>query len=54
MLTYTIDVFEKIDITTIDISGAFLETNMTKREDDVHVILDGHIAQLLAKIAPET
>ena len=54
MLTCMIDAFEKRDVATADIPGTFLQTKMPKGEDDVHVILDGRMAELLAKIAPET
>ena len=54
MLTCMIDAFEKRDVATANIPGAFLQTKMPKGEDDVHVILDGRMAELLAKIAPET
>ena len=49
-----IDAFEKRDVTTVDIPGAFLRTKMPKGDDDVNVILDGRMAELLAKIAPKT
>ena len=51
MLTSTIDAFEKRDVATVDIPGAFLQTKMPKEEEDVQVILDGRMAKL---IAPET
>ena len=54
MLTGMINTFEKRDVATVDIPGEFLQTKMPKGEDDVHVILDGQMAELLAKIAPET
>ena len=54
MLTCMIDVFERRDVATVDIPGAFIQTKMPKDEKDVHVVLDGHMAELLAKIAPET
>ena len=54
MLTCMIDAYEKRDVATVDIPGAFLQTKMPKGEKDVHVILDGRMAELLAKIAPET
>ena len=54
MLTCMIDTFEKRDVATLDIPGAFLQTKMTKREGDVHVILDDRMAELLAKIDPKT
>ena len=49
-----VDAFEKRDVATVDIPGAFLQTKMPKREDNVHVILDGRMAELLASINPET
>ena len=54
MLTYMIDAFKKRDVATFTIQGAFLQTNMPKGEDDVHVILDGQLVELLAKSLPET
>ena len=41
MLTYMIGAFEKRDVATVDIPGAFLQTKMPKGEDDVHMILNG-------------
>ena len=49
-----IDTFEKRDVATVNIPGAFLQTKMPKGEKDVHVILDGRMAELFTKIAPET
>ena len=54
MLTYMIDAFEKRDVAAVDIPGAFLQTKMPKGEDNVHVILDGQMAELPAKIDPKT
>ena len=54
MFTCMIDAFEKRDVATVDIPGAFLQTKMPKEEKDFHVILDGRMAKLLAKITPET
>ncbi len=54
MLTCMIDLYEGRDVATVDIPGAFLQTKMPKDKKDVHVILDGRMAELLAKIAPET
>ena len=51
MLTFMVAAFEKRDVATVDIPGAFFQTKMRKKEH-VHVILDGRIAELLAKIAP--
>ena len=41
MLTCMIDAFERRDVVTVDIPGAFLQTKMPKDEKDVHVVLDG-------------
>ena len=41
MLMCMIDAFKKRDVATVDITGTFLQTKMPKREDDMHVILDG-------------
>jgi hypothetical protein len=54
LLTCMIDAFEGRDVATVDIPGAFLQTKMPEDEEDVHVILDGRMAELLAKIAPDT
>ena len=53
-LTCMIDAYEKRDVAMADIPGAFLQTKMPKDEEDVHVMLDGRMAELLAKISPET
>ena len=53
MLTCTIAAFDRRDITTVDITGAFLQTKMPTGEHDVHFILNGKIAELLAKISPK-
>ena len=54
MCTCMSDAFKKRDIATVDIPGAFLQTKMPKGEDGVHMVLDGRMAELLAKIDPET
>ena len=54
IITCVIDSHEKRDVATVDIPGAFLQTKMPQNEDDVHVVLDGKIAELLAKIFPDT
>ena len=53
IMTCVIDAFERRDVATVDIPGAFLQA---KQPDDeiVHVVLDGRMAELLAKISPET
>ena len=53
-LTCMIDAYEKRDVATQDIADAFLQTKMSKDEKDVHVMLVGRMAELLAKISPET
>ena len=54
IITRVIDAHVKLDVATVDIPGAFLQTKMPKNEDNVHVVLDGKIAELLAKICPDT
>ena len=54
MLSCMIDAYEKRDVATADIPGAFLQTKWPKGERDVHVMLDGEMAMLLAKIDPTT
>ena len=54
MTTCVIDAYEQRDVATVDIPGAFLQTKMPKDEKKVHVILDDRMAELLAKISPET
>ena len=54
MLSCMIDAYEERDVATVDIPGAFLQTKMPDDEEDVHVVLDGRMAELLAKISPET
>jgi hypothetical protein len=53
IITCVIDAYEGRKVATADIPGAFLQTKMPKNEKDVHVVLDGRIAELLAKIAPD-
>ena len=53
-LTCMIDAYEKRDVATQDIADAFLQTKMPNDEKDVHVMLVGRMAELLAKISPET
>ena len=54
MLTCMIDTFEHRDVATVDIPGAFLQTKMPEDDEDVHVVLDGRMAELLSKISPPT
>ena len=54
IMTCVIDAFERRDVATVDIPGAFLQAKQPKEDKDVHVILDGRMAKLLAKISPET
>ena len=54
VISCVIDAFENRDVATLDIPGAFLQTKMPDDEDEVHVILEGRMAELLAKISPDT
>ena len=54
MLTCMIDAYERRDVATVDIPGAFLQTKLPEEDEDVHVVLDGRMAELLAKVSPET
>lgn len=54
LLTCMIDSYEGKDVATVDIPGAFLQTKMPDDEKDIHVVLDGRMAELLANISPET
>jgi len=50
MLSCTIDAEDQIDIATVDIPGAFMQADMI---GNVHVKLEGKIAEILAKIDPK-
>ena len=39
---------------TVDIPGAFFQTRLPANEKEVHVVIDGQMAKLLANISPET
>lgn len=54
MLTCMIDAYEERDVATVDIPVTFLQTKMPAGERDVHMVLDGRMVELLAKISPET
>ena len=54
MMTCVIDAYENRDVATVDIPGAFLQTKWPADEKKVHVVLDDRMAELLAKISPET
>jgi len=54
MLSCAIDTHEGRDVATVDIPGAFLQTEMQEDEPDVHVVMEGKIAELLEKIHPPT
>ena len=49
-----IDAFKKRGVSTVNIPGAFLQTKMSKGDDDGHAILDDRIADFSAKTAPKT
>lgn len=53
-MTCVIDAFERRDVAPADLPGAFLQTKMPEDEPDVHVMIEGRMAELLAKILPET
>ena len=48
-----IDAIEGRYVATADVPGAFLQTEMPEDEEDVHIRLEGAMAELLAKIDPE-
>jgi hypothetical protein len=50
MLSCTIDAKERRDVATVDILGAFMQTDM---EDTVHMVLEGTMAELLVKLDPK-
>jgi hypothetical protein len=52
MLTCMIDAYEKRDVATVDIPGAFLQAKVPEEDRDIHVVLDGRMAELLGKISP--
>ena len=54
IMTCVIDAFEHRDVATADLPGAFLQTKVPDDEPDVHVMIEGRMAELLAKISPET
>lgn len=54
ILTCIIDEYENRDVAPVDLPGAFLQTKMPENEDDVYIMLDGRMAELLAKISPDT
>ena len=54
IMACVIDAFEMRDVATVDIPGAFLQTKMPDNEEDIHVLIEGRMAELLSKISPET
>ena len=50
MLACMIDAIEKQDIATVDILGAFMQTDM---DEMVHMRLEGTMAGLLATLGPK-
>jgi len=50
MLSCTIDAEEQREVATADIPGAFIQADMI---DNVHVKLEGKLAELVAKIDPK-
>ena len=51
--TLIIDSKEGRDVAMCDIQGAFLQTDMPKGADKVHIKLDGSIVEILFKINPQ-
>jgi hypothetical protein len=49
-----INAYERSDVATCDIPGAFLQARLPPGDKKIHVILDGRMAELLVKISPET
>ena len=52
IVTCIIDAYKNRVITTVDIPGAFLQVKQPKEDKAIYVILDGRMAELLAKISP--
>ena len=50
--TATIDAFENRDVTTVDLPGVFLHTEVDPNGDIVHMVLRGKLAELMVKINP--
>ena len=51
-LTCVVDAHQKRDVATVDIPGAFMQTDMDN--EVVHIRLTGEMARLLAEIDPDT
>ena len=51
-LTLTIIAKEDRDVGTCDITGAFIQTDIPKGADKVHINIDRAMVELLAKINP--
>jgi len=51
LISATMDAYEKCDVATVDIPGAFMQADMV---GNVHVKLEGRLTELLAKIDQET
>jgi len=51
LISATMDALERRDVATVDIPGAFMQADMV---GNVHVKLEGRLAELLAKIDPKT
>ena len=49
----SIDAKEGRDVTTCDIPGSFIQTDMPEGANKVHIKLDGAMVDLLAKINPQ-
>ena len=49
-ISATLDALEKCDVATVDIPGAFMQADMVR---DVHMKLEGKIANLLTELEPD-
>ena len=54
IMTCVIDTYEGCVVATVDIPGDFLQVKQPEGDNDVHVVLDGRMDELLAKISPKT
>ena len=52
-LTLTIGAKEGREVATCDIPGAFIQTDMPKEANNVHIKVDREMLELLAKINPQ-
>ena len=53
LLSYVIDAQEHIDVATIDIPNAFIQTSINNIEDTANIIVRGELVDVLVEIAPD-